>query len=767
MKKTISILLAVLMLVSVVCTVSFNAEETKKTISFDTENALYAHAVAESEDAEAWSEWQCEHDEYYSDINSSQKYFFLPSSADDNKVEIYNAFSADVVVNGTDIPAGKTAVVNYDEGKTYTVKASGKDYKLTLIKSSAEAAIYVNNSDADGKGTELFAYLSSDKDYSAKAAGAIVTPDGKIDNTPVKKIKGRGNTTWGKAKKPFNITYDKKVSIAGMDSSKKYSLLANYQDDSLSRNRFLYDLSDAVGMPYASDSRYVDFYVNGYYWGSYQLTEKIEVGSDSLIDDFGEDDYLDAEGNVKEDFPFLCEVDAGAAEGEDYFVKLSGGQKITIKAPELSEGDKGYDEVKSYVKTKFDAFYNAARSKTADLSTYADVDSLANIYLINELGKNWDAGVSSLFFTYKQDDNGAFKFYGSPVWDYDNSLGNAVGVEYELKSIGVNDYEDYTGWWCKYKGKSGSSKTSSNIMNRFAQNTPILNRAKALWAEKYIPAIEHFTSAKPDETINKDFYSADAYYKLVKKTAEMNYKSGWFLNTGGWIADHSTLTKSSFDKETNTYYVNKYPTSYPETFEGMYNYARDWMVSRSAWLSKEMSDTTVIEKINDNTDDIPKVTAKISAKKASLKAGKTKTLKVTGASVKSWKTSKKTVAKVTKKGKITALKKGSATITATLTNGKKLTCKVKVTSNPSIKVGSKKFKKSKVYTLTKKKPLTVKISGKASSVKNSYKSSNKKVAKVVSKTSAKKLKIKAYKMGKAKITVKVNGVSFKIKVKVK
>ena len=52
--------------------------------------------------------------------------------------------------------------------------------------------------------------------------------------------------------------------------------------NSLTRNRFLYDLADAVGTPYASDSRYVDFYSDGYYWGSYQMTEKIEVGKSAL-----------------------------------------------------------------------------------------------------------------------------------------------------------------------------------------------------------------------------------------------------------------------------------------------------------------------------------------------------------------------------------------------------------------------------------------------------------------------------------------------------
>ncbi len=756
MKKTISIILSALMLVSVFSAVSFSAEEVKPVISFNTEKALYVHAVAESEDTEAWSEWQCVHDEDYGEINRSEKYFFLPSSADSEKVDIYNAFSEAVTVNGVEIASGKIASVSYEENKAYDVNAESTTYKLRFIKSGAEAAIYANNSDADGKGTELFAYLSSDKSYSAKASGAVVTPDGKIDNTAIKKIKGRGNTTWIKSKKPFNITYDKKVSIAGMASSKKYSLLANYQDDSLSRNRFLYDLSDAVGMPYASDSRYVDFYINGYYWGSYQLTEKIEAGKDSLVNDFEEDDYLDKEGNVKEDFPFLCEVDAGATDGEDYYVKLSGGLKITIKAPELSSEDKGYNEVKEYVKKKFDSFFNATRTRTADLTPYADVDSIAKIYLINELGKNWDAGVSSLFFTYKQDDDGKYKFYASPVWDYDNSLGNAVGIANELKSIKVYDYEEYTGWWCKYKGLSSGTKTSSNIMNRFAQNTPILNRAKTIWNEKFIPAINHFTGNKVDEEINKEFYTADNYFSLIEKTAEMNYTSGWLLNTGNWIADHSSLTKAAFDKETNTYSVNKYPSSYSQDFKGMYDYARDWMVSRAAWMSKQMADGTVTDKTVNNSDDAPKVEPKLSSSSASLKAGAQKTIKVIDGSAKSWNSSDSKVAKV-KSGKVTALKKGTATVTATLTNGKKLSCKVKVTTSPKLS--------KKSITVKLKKTKKIKITGKAKGVNNKYK--NTKIAKVKSKKSAKSLKIKGLKKGKTTLKITVNGVKLKLKVKVK
>lgn len=68
---------------------------------------------------------------------------------------------------------------------------------------------------------------------------------------------------------------------------------------------------------------------------------------------------------------------------------------------------------------------------------------------------------------------------------------------------------------------------------------------------------------------------------------------------------------------------------------------------------------------------------KISATNVTLKAGKSKTLKVTGATGKvTWKTSNKKVAKVSN-GKVTAVKAGKAKITAK-TGGKTLTCTVTV-----------------------------------------------------------------------------------------
>lgn len=69
-----------------------------------------------------------------------------------------------------------------------------------------------------------------------------------------------------------------------------------------------------------------------------------------------------------------------------------------------------------------------------------------------------------------------------------------------------------------------------------------------------------------------------------------------------------------------------------------------------------------------------------------LKIGKSLTLKLTGATVKSWKSSNKKVAKVTGKGKVTAKKAGTAIITCKAKGGKKYTCKitVKKSNEPSI-----------------------------------------------------------------------------------
>lgn len=124
-----------------------------------------------------------------------------------------------------------------------------------------------------------------------------------------------------------------------------------------------------------------------------------------------------------------------------------------------------------------------------------------------------------------------------------------------------------------------------------------------------------------------------------------------------------------------------------------------------------------------------------------------------------WKTSKKSVVTV-KNGKITAKKKGTATITATA-DGKKKTCKVTVKAAPK-KI--QKLNKTKV-TIKRKKTFKIKVTLPKNTASNkiTYSVKNKKIATVSSKGV-----ITGKKKGKTTVTVKTfNGKKKTIKVTVK
>lgn len=152
----------------------------------------------------------------------------------------------------------------------------------------------------------------------------------------------------------------------------------------------------------------------------------------------------------------------------------------------------------------------------------------------------------------------------------------------------------------------------------------------------------------------------------------------------------------------------------------------------------------------------------LPAKQVTIKKGKSFVLKTkvttSGKISKAvvYKSSNSKVAKVTKTGKITAVKKGSTYVTVYAKANKKKVCKVKVTVGTP--VSSVKLSKASA-TINKGKTLTLKatVSPKSASNKTlTWKSSNKKVATVSSKGV-----VKAVNAGTAKITATANDGSGK------
>ncbi len=105
-------------------------------------------------------------------------------------------------------------------------------------------------------------------------------------------------------------------------------------------------------------------------------------------------------------------------------------------------------------------------------------------------------------------------------------------------------------------------------------------------------------------------------------------------------------------------------------------------VNKNGKVTARKKGTAVITVKNHGVFKTFKVTVKnpkLNKKKITLKRGNSFKIKITGkAGKQKYKSSKKSVAKVSKKGKITAKKKGRATITVTTNGGYKLKIKVKV-----------------------------------------------------------------------------------------
>ena len=542
---------------------------------------LYAHAASnDADETDAWVKWH---------QNSYDSYtFFLPSSVKSgDEIEIYSSLMTDATLGSQDLPAGGTAKIKAEKGKTCTLSAYGREMTVNFLFSSAEAALWVNNTDSFSGFSNFFSYLQSSKENYVSATGAIANADGNVEDVEIKKIKGRGNTSWNADKKGFNVNFKNAVEVAGMEKCKKFSLISNFQDATMARNRILYDMADEVEVPYASDSRMIDFYVNGEYQGTYQMCEKIAAGKNTLISDVDEEGYINSEtGERNEDFSFVVEIDP-SPNADDITVSTSSGISLTIKTPEPESGDSNLDYVRGYVRKKFNAMFDAVKSSSSTLDDYIDINSLAKVYLINELGKNWDSGAGSFFFVYKPDENGNYKFFASPVWDYDNSLGNANGIDSDLNRMGVSDYTLPSGWFSTKKGGYGGP----NFLATAVKNSQLMDEVYTVWFEDFLPAIEKLNEKGVS---SGELYSADVYESIIADSAEMNYQIWEMIVDTSWIANHSRLRQYRAAYEYNAFgqvtgvtlsQDASYTTYDQYSFDGEFQYMIDWTNSRAAWIS--------------------------------------------------------------------------------------------------------------------------------------------------------------------------------------
>lgn len=298
--------------------------------------------------------------------------------------------------------------------KDYTIIIKNKknelveENKIRFLKTSNIATMFINT--VSGTMENIY----KDKDYKESSEMELIDSDGELEYSGMLNyIKGRGNSTWLRDKRPFNIQLSKDTDLLHMGKAKNYALIANFIDKTNLRNKIIYDLAEEVNLEYSPDSEYVDLYLNGDYAGIYLLSEKLEI----------EENRIDISSNDENDItgPYLFEKDLlDRYNEENYGFITNRNIPIVIKSSNyISNTQINY--AKDLWQNMEDAIYN----QDDNLSNYIDLDSWVRKYLIEEIFGNFDANNTSMYF-YKKPDSESKLIYAGPVWDYDGAVGNVV-----------------------------------------------------------------------------------------------------------------------------------------------------------------------------------------------------------------------------------------------------------------------------------------------------------------------------------------------------
>lgn len=474
--------------------------------------------------------------------SNGQKYLFLPAYMEGETLEIRYDGLDSVCLGEMDLPSGaQTDAVA--EGTALNLVREGQTESLLVMQSANLPAVHLETESGS------LSYIHEKKGNKEKGHVLIVTADGAVNyQGKADSIKGHGNATFVYDKKSYQVKLDKKAPLLGMDEGKSYVLLANQHENSLLRNRITLELAQAVGLPYTSECRSVDLYVNGEYRGSYLLCDKVTISSGSVdvIESKDEIELLN-EALVKRNWipetygpnsytkdsykgiawprepsdvtgGYLFELEYSQRyQDEVSGVVTQRGQAVVVKEPEemtQAQGAYAFALLNSFERAIFAP--DGVDSQTGRHYTeIADLHSLVLKYMMEEISKNYDANKSSQYF-FKDCDSIDPLLYSGPVWDYDSAWGNYAREDKlsaaEPTGLSVAEEGYSYSWW-----------------PALAEQTDFSQAVCAAWEEVYKPLLRLLTGewAAPAGCA---VHTLDAYAEELSASAAMNFERWRVLN---------------------------------------------------------------------------------------------------------------------------------------------------------------------------------------------------------------------------------------------
>lgn len=219
-------------------------------------------------------------------------------------------------------------------------------------------------------------------------------------------VKGRGNSTWGMAKKPMRLKFKKKTDLLNLKKAKNYVLLANYIDPSHMRNVVAMWLGRKLNVPYTNDTEPCDLYINGHFSGLYLLTNKVGINSGSV--DIDENNGILFELSTEYDEPYKFRSN---------LYKLP----VMVKDPDFDELTDllPADRLQKWS----DDFNRAEKLASAGKPWEAfDLESAVTYIMVQDLCGNDEIGHPKSIYLYKEALSPESKYVFGPLWDFDAAL---------------------------------------------------------------------------------------------------------------------------------------------------------------------------------------------------------------------------------------------------------------------------------------------------------------------------------------------------------
>ncbi len=260
------------------------------------------------------------------------------------------------------------------------------------------------------------------------------------DNGKAETIKGGILTGWGKRsfwncypKRHFLLSFDTPRKLAGLPEGSRFMLVPSYPDRTQMRNELAWRISETIGLDYTPYRNYVNLYLNGYYWGLYQVVEYLASGPGRM--DNCESRFMFDVGNGGRDR--ISTADGYPTEGtekawdrEDYahFRTAVKGYPVIMRSGSKGEAERIINEFEK-------ALYKGGRYLTT-----IDLESFAKYYILEEITKDME-GITEPW-QYHPGYNMNFRSNGHPKYIYgyikDGKIGMGPGWMFEYGTFAQN-----------------------------------------------------------------------------------------------------------------------------------------------------------------------------------------------------------------------------------------------------------------------------------------------------------------------------------------